>query len=242
MIPMLEDAIQYPWTGEQKLETLVIGGVLSLLGVLFVPSLFVYGYLVRVIRQVSSGETDTPPVFDEWEELLVDGLAVFGISLVYVLLPTVILIGGLFVLLVPVGVGVGAGSSDGGVFALFGVLLSLAVALLGFAVFLAAFYLLPAAVAAYARTGRFGSAFSPSTVRPVGTDRSYAVAWLVAVVVGFLAQVVGGALTLTLVGAVLVPFVTFYGNVASAYAIGAGVADTPLVTDGSRSTAGPRSE
>ena len=38
---MLEDAIKYPWTGEQKLETLVIGGVLGLLGILFIPSLFV---------------------------------------------------------------------------------------------------------------------------------------------------------------------------------------------------------
>ena len=85
-----------------------------------------------------------------------------------------------------------------------------------------------AAVAAYALTGRFASAFSPSTLRTVGTDGSYAVAWVVAIVVGFLAQVVGGVFTLTLVGAVLVPFVTFYGNVAGAYAIGTGVAETAL--------------
>ena len=194
---------------------------------------------MRVIRQVSSGETDTPPVFDDWGELLVDGLVVFGISLVYVLVPTVILLVGLFALLVPVGVSAGNGA---GALTAFGLIVTVVVALLSFLTLLAAFYLLPAAVAAYARTGRFASAFSPSTLRPVGTDRSYAVAWLVAIVVGFLAQVVGGALAFTLVGVVLVPFVTFYGNVASAYAIGAGVADTSLVTDGSRSTTSPRSE
>jgi len=227
---MLEDAIKYPWAGERNVETLAIGGVLSLLGVFFVPILFVYGYLVRVIRQVASGETDVAPAFDEWEELLVDGLVVFGISLVYVLVPTAVLAAGLFVLLVPVGVGVGVGGNGGSAVAVFGVLVSLVVTLLGVVALLAAFYLVPAAVAAYARTGRFGSAFSASTLRTVGTDGSYAVAWLVALVIGFLAQVVGGALTLTLVGAVLVPFVTFYGNVASAYAIGAGVAETELAS------------
>ncbi|MDS0283192.1 DUF4013 domain-containing protein [Haloarcula onubensis] len=228
---MLEDALQYPWTGEQKVETLAIGGILSLLGVFFVPMLFVYGYLVRVIRQVSSGDTDTPPAFDDWEELLVDGLVVFGISLVYFLVPSVILVSGLLVWLVPVGVGIGVGGNGGGALAAFGVLASMAFTILGLLTLLAASYLVPAAVAAYARTGQFASAFSPATLQTVGTDESYAVAWLLAVVIGFLAQVVGGALTLTFVGAVLVPFVTFYGNVASAYAIGAGVADTPLVTD-----------
>jgi len=226
---MLEDALTYPWTGEQKVETLAIGGILSLLGVLFVPILFVYGYLVRVIRQVSSGDTDVPPVFDEWEELLVDGLVAFGISLVYVLVPSLVLAVGAVVWLVPGGVGVGVGGDGGGALAVFGVLVALAVTSLALLGLLVAFYLVPAAVAAYARTGQFASAFSPSTLRTVGTDGRYAVAWLIAVVIGLLAQVVGGALALTFVGAVLVPFVTFYGNVASAYAIGSGVADTPLV-------------
>jgi len=225
---MLEDAIRYPWTGEQRVETLAIGGVLSLLGVFFLPILFVYGYLVRVIRQVANGDTDAPPVFDEWEELLVDGLVVFGISLVYVLVPSLVLAAGTVVWLVPVGVGVGVGGNGGGVLAVLGALLALFVTLLGFLALLGAFYLVPAAVAAYALTGRFASAFSPSTLRTVGTDGSYAVAWVVAIVVGFLAQVVGGVFTLTLVGAVLVPFVTFYGNVAGAYAIGTGVAETAL--------------
>ncbi|MFC6757836.1 hypothetical protein ACFQER_15725 [Halomicroarcula sp. GCM10025894] len=36
---------------------------------------------------------------------------------------------------------------------------------------------------------------------------------------------------LTIVGILVIPFMVFYGNVASAYAIGAGVAETGLVTD-----------
>jgi hypothetical protein len=228
---MLEDAIQYPWTGEQKVETLVIGGLLSLLGVFFVPILFVYGYLVRVIRDVSAGDTETPPVFDDWGELLVDGLVAFAISVVYFLVPTVILAGGALAWLVPVSVGTGVGGEGGGALAVFGVLVGLVVLLLGLILAVAAAYLLPAGVAAYARTGRFAAAFSPSTLRAVGTHGSYAVAWLVAVVIGFLAQVVGGLVTLTVVGAVLVPFITFYGNVAGAYAIGEGVTDTALGTD-----------
>lgn len=228
---MLEDAIQYPWTGEQKLETLVIGGLLTLLGVFFVPILFVYGYLVRVIRDVSAGDTETPPVFDDWGELLVDGLVAFVVSLVYFLVPTVILVVGTLTWILPVSVGTGVGGNGGGAIALFGVVVAVAVFVFGLITAVAAAYLAPAAVAAYARTGRFGSAFSISMLRTVGTDGSYAVAWLVAIAIGILAQVVGGMLTLTFVGAVLVPFVTFYGNVASAYAIGAGVADTPPATE-----------
>ena len=229
---MLEDTLRYPWNGEKKAETILVGGLLTLLGVLFVPILFVYGYLVRVIRDVSAGHDDAPPVFENWGDLLVDGLVAFLISLVYALVPAVAVALAVLSFVVPVTVveGPGAGGGSGGL-AAGGLLLALLVGSVTLVLLVGALYLLPAAIAAYAVTGRAGAAFSPSTLRAVGTDGNYAMAVLIAVLIGIVAQIVGGIVAATVVGALLVPFVTFYGNVASAYAIGTGVRETDLRAD-----------
>jgi hypothetical protein len=223
---MFEDALRFPWTGEKKIETVAIGGVLTLLGVFFIPILFVYGYLVRVIRQTAAEDIEEPPTFDDWGELLVDGLVGFGISLVYLLVPGVVITVGTFLFFVPVSVvGSGAADSGGGLLAAGGLLVAVVVFGLSLVLFLAAAYVVPAAVAAYARRGQFGAAFSPSVLRPILTDRRYATAWVVAVAIAILAQAAGGAVSATGVGAILVPFLSFYGNVAGAYAIGVGISD-----------------
>ncbi|WP_277541464.1 DUF4013 domain-containing protein [Haloarcula laminariae] len=227
---MFEDAIEYPWRGEQHVETIVIGGVLTLLGILFIPVLFVNGYHVRVIRRVSAGETEAPPVFDDWGDLLVDGLVTLLIGFAYMLVPLVLFLVSWFAIFIPVA-GSGVGGSAGDVFAVLGVVAVLAFMLVAFLVGLAALYLLPAAVAAYAVTGEVGSAFSPSTIRSVGVNKAYLTGVVIAVAINFLAQLAGNVVVFTIVGIVLIPFITFYGNVASAYAIGAGVADTPLCAD-----------
>jgi len=58
------------------------GGFLGLLGIFLVPFLFVYGYLVRVLRVVIAGETETAPMFEDWGELFADGLSAFVIGAV----------------------------------------------------------------------------------------------------------------------------------------------------------------
>jgi hypothetical protein len=145
---------------------------------------------------------------------------------VYFLVPTAVITAGSVLFFVPVGIaGSGAGDAGGGIVAAGGALVALFVVAVSVVLSLAAAYLVPAAVAAYARTGRFGAAFSPSRLRPLLTDRRYATGWLVAVAITLLAQLLGGAVSATGVGALLVPFITFYGAVAGAYAVGRGVSD-----------------
>ena len=225
---MLEDALKFPWKGEKNVETILIGGVLSLLGVFFVPTLFVYGYLVRVIRQVAAGDDELPPVFDEWGDLLVDGVLAFVISLVYFLVPALVITVGALAWVLPVGVGTSVGGTGGDSIAILGVLLAFVTAAVGLLTLLAAVYLFPAAIAAFARTGSFGAAFSPSIIRQIGADGDYATAWLIAVVIGIIAQIVAGAVAITVLGLIFVPFISFYGNIASAYAIGRGIEDADL--------------
>lgn len=227
---MFEDALEYPKRGEETVELVAIGGVLSLLGLFFVPILFLNGYFVRVIRQVTAGETAAPPAFDDWGELFTDGLVTLVIGAVYIGIPATVLIVSWFALFIPFA-GASVGGEAGGALALLGFGAVLLLGLVGFVMGVIAYYLLPAAVAAYAVTGEIGAAFSPSTLRTVGGDKQYLIGLLIAIAINFLAQLVGNALIITFVGILLIPFITFYGNVASAYAIATGVADTPLVTD-----------
>jgi len=226
---MFEDAIVYPWRGEQNVKTVAIGGVLGILAIFDFPALFANGSLVRVRRQVGVGDTETPPVFDDWGGLLVDGLVSLLIAFVY-LFVTMTLISASIVLFSSFA-GAGGGGNAGGGIALLGFVVGLVLVLVSVIVGLAAFYLLPGAVAAYAVTGDLGSAFSPSTLWTVGGDKSYLVGVLIAVLINVTAQIAGSMIYLTIIGILFIPFIFFYGNVASAYAIGAGVAETALVDD-----------
>ncbi|EMA30249.1 DUF4013 domain-containing protein [Haloarcula japonica] len=236
---MLEDALRYPWTGEQKVETILIGGVLTLLGVFFIPALFMYGYLVRVIRAVSAGDDEVPPVFDDWGDLFIEGVVAFLISLVYSLVPLVVIGLAIASFVLPASVVTTTGGEPAPGLSIIGLLLALVVVTVTVVGSLGAVYLLPAAVAAYAVTGRVGAAFSPGTLRAIGGSQTYAVAWLVAVAIAIGAQVVGGLASVTVVGAVLIPFLSFYGNVAGAYAIGTAVREVPaLASESGTPTAG----
>lgn len=226
---MFEEAIRYPWKGEEHVETIAIGGLLSLFGFLLLPLFVVFGYLVRVIRQVSAGNVTEPPAFDDWGELLVDGLKAFAVTLAYSVVSFGVVAVAVLSLILPASFSEGAGASSVNLLGLVFALVVLVVAVL---VAVGAAYLTPAAVAAFATTGRLGAAFSPSRLRSIGGHRGYAVAWLVAIAVTILADVVGGVVSLTGVGILLVPFVTFYGFVAAAYAIGEGVSDIHVAENG----------
>jgi len=63
---MFEEAIRYPWKGEDNLKNVAIGGVLTLLGVFLLPMFFVLGYGLEVIRRVSDGDVAEPPAWEDW--------------------------------------------------------------------------------------------------------------------------------------------------------------------------------
>jgi hypothetical protein len=206
-------------------KTIAIGGALLCLSFLVVPLFFVFGYVVRSLRAVMHGET-TPPEFDEWGDLGMDGLKAFAIAFVYSLVPTLIVMTALFLTVATFGPSetVFSGLVTG---------LLLTVAVLGLlAISLAAVYIVPAAVVAYVQTDSVGAAFSPSELRPLLFSRTYATGWLVAFGISLLAGVVISVLSATVVGAILTPFVTFYAYVAGAYAIGTAVREMPAIDAG----------
>lgn len=222
---MFEDALRYPREGDGVVERIAIGGVLGILSPLVVPALALFGYLIRVIESVDAGDDHVPPPFEDWEGLIVDGLKAAVIGIAYGLVPSVIFTLAVLAFLLPVATSDGP---TGWVAGALGLVVGLVVILLAAIVSLAFAYVLPAGLVAFARTGRLDAAFSLATIRRIATHGDYAAAWLVAFVISVGADVIAGLLVLTTVGAVLVPFLAFYGAVASAYAIGGGVRDASL--------------
>ena len=218
-ITMIQDALEYPRTGDDWTKTVLIGGILSILGVLVVPTVLVLGYLVRVLERTMHGD-DQPPKFDEWSDMFVDGVKAFAITLAYGLVPAAVgaavVVGGVLSFSAVGGAGAGGAAASG-----VGVAVVVVGGLLALVLGLLAAYVVPAAIAAFAETGRIGSAFSVAALRPALTSGTYATAWVVAFAVVVGAGLVAGALNaIPVIGFVVGGFVGFYAGVAAYYVVG----------------------
>lgn len=217
----LSSVIAYPTNRDGWLSTVLTGGILVFLGFLFVPLFLVYGYLVRVIRESRTGVAE-PPVFSDWGQLFVDGLKAWIIGIIYMLVPILVAtvtIGGA---LVSFATGGNVGATAGGLLA--GLLISTLLAL-------AFGYVAVAAIVNFAREDRLGAAFDFGVLRQVVSHRDYAVAWLLSILVLFVAGFVG---SLPVIGWVLVPFVSFYALTVAGNLWSSGVAaalDSAETTD-----------
>jgi len=204
----IQQAVEYPRNDDDWLRTLLIGGVLLFFSFLFVPLLLVYGYLVRVIDG-SLDDEPTPPVFDEWGDMLLEGAKAWVVGLVYMLVPILVAgvtIGGAILSTL-------AGSGPGLALAQMFVGLALSTALgLVFG------YVAVAAIVNFARVGTVSAGFAFGDIKPVLLSRDSAVAWLLSVGVFVVAGVITGVLnTVPLLGAVVGAFVSFYAAVVAAW-------------------------
>jgi hypothetical protein len=217
---MFNESINYLRKSDELYKTVFIGGILTLLGFLLVPTFTVVGYIVRVLRRTASGDEE-PPVFtdvDDAIEMTVEGFKGFIVAFAYSLVPLVIagvLVGGSIISLIAGGSG-NSGALTG--LGLGGLLIG---GLVAFVLGLAAAYVIPAALANFAEEGSIGAGFDFATLRPVLTSGTYARGWLVG-----LAVVIAGGIVLAvlnfipLLGTVLGVFVQFYAIVAAYYVIG----------------------
>ncbi|MDL5361285.1 DUF4013 domain-containing protein [Halalkalicoccus sp. NIPERK01] len=210
---MISEAINYLKESDDAATTVLLGGVLTLFGFLLVPLFAVAGYLVRVLDRTAKGD-DEPPVFDDWGELIVDGLKASAITFVYALVPTVVLIG----FMASGGLLSASGSDVLGAIGGIGIFLGLLVWL---ALTLAVAYAVPAALANFAETRRVGAGFEWATMRRVLVDRTYATGWLTAFAIVFAGAIVSSLLNMVpLLGFIASAFVGFYVAVAAYYVIG----------------------
>lgn len=115
---IIGDAFKYPVSNWKQLLILGVivlisqfsmeivmgyGRVSGLLYFLLIPalvaSILILGYQLRTIRTSIMGENE-PPEFNEWTKLFLNGLRLFITSLVYGIIPTIVLVVGFIMLLV----------------------------------------------------------------------------------------------------------------------------------------------
>jgi hypothetical protein len=201
---MLDEALSYPRDDDDLARPFLIGSGLMLAGtVLFVTLIPVYGYLLQVLEDGRTGARGLPE-FDDWETLVIDGLKVFVVNLLYTGIPSILVsvVGGIAFFFLAIGGFAVAGDGGGGGGIVFIVLLLVAglVVLLSLALLLVATFMLPAAIARMQVHDDLGAALDIREVFAVAKNRDYLVAILLALVVGFGFSLVGGTLTIVLVG------------------------------------------
>lgn len=195
----------YPMQSDEWVKTVLIGGIMIFFSFLLIPLFIAYGYIVRAIRS-SLADDPTPPVFSDWEKLLVDGAQAFVIGIIYLLVPLIVAgvtVGG-SIMVIATGGEAGAAFGVGGMF--FGLMIStlLSIAFGYFAI---------VALVNFAREERFGAAFDLDVIKTVALNKEYAIAWLVSVVAFILVGIVG---MIPLVGWMFAPFASFYAAVVAA--------------------------
>lgn len=227
---MLEEGLSYPFEGDNALGRFIIGGLLGFGSFLIIPAFALMGYLVWVLGGAARGEEE-PPAFENWGEMIVDGLKATAVAVVYGILPFVLVFVSIFVVAGGASVGEGAGGILGGLGAL-GILVSL------LAMFVL-YYLIPAALTNMALEDEFAAAFDFGTIKQVILTGDYLIAWLIPFVLAALMNVVVFVLAITVVGLIVVPFLQFYVQVAAFYMFGVAfgkVVDVPGTTNGDAAT------
>lgn len=96
-ISSLKTLFRFPFQGPDWRNRFIVGSVLSFAGCIIpiVPSIFVAGYLLQVMRRAIQGEELTLPAWEDWSRLGVDGLRALLVSLAYFLPGLIVFIGGL---------------------------------------------------------------------------------------------------------------------------------------------------
>lgn len=206
---MVPEPLRYPFRGEHRLDTLLVGGGLHLLAVYVpvAPLVVALGYLVVVLRDTSArderGMFDELPAFRGVREIVRLGV---GASVVVVafLVPAAV------VLVVTVAGLTQAPLSPGDVS--FGTSLGFVLGSTASLLLAVAFtYLLPAALANYAATGRLRAAFDGGVLVRAAGDGAYFYDVLVGLVAGGVLLVVARATTAYAVGF----FLAFYAELVA---------------------------
>ncbi|MCP4542967.1 MAG: DUF4013 domain-containing protein [Chloroflexi bacterium] len=102
----IQHLFTYPFKDADWKQKLLIASLLALVGMvipILVPMIFLTGYCERIIRRIvrEDGEPYLPE-WDDWNDLFVKGIKLFGVGFVYSLPSLVLLAGGYTLMMAPV--------------------------------------------------------------------------------------------------------------------------------------------
>lgn len=198
---MLDEALSYPRDDDDPLMPFLIGSGLLLvsfvIGVTIIP---LYGYLLQVLDDGRTGARGLPE-FEDWETIIIDGLKMFVVNLLYTGIPGIIM-GGVVSITVFAALFSGAYGADAGAGAVILIVLLIGglVSLLALALVIAGSLMMPAALGRMRAEGEFSAALEVREVFALAKNSDYLVAVILAWIVGFVFAMVGGLLSIILIG------------------------------------------
>ena len=178
----------YVFDDDQWITKILIAAAILALGLLFswmllipliLAGLLLGGYGVKITRRVINGATPVLPEWDNWGDLLIDGVKAWVIGLIYAL--PMIIIG--LCLSLPIGI---AAEEAEGVASVFGAFMSCFNFLWGIVMGL----LLPAAIALFVAKGEVSAAFRFGDVFNLVRDNFGT--YVIVLVIGWVASIISG--------------------------------------------------
>jgi hypothetical protein len=189
---IISDSLSYP---SQDWKKVLILGFLFLISFLIIPAFLVMGYFFRVLKGSIAG-FDELPDFDEWGEMLIDGLKIFVVQFVYFLIPTIIILIGVWASIASISVTeAGNLTNPGLVFGLMG-----GTAIIGIILAIILGLIASIAIANMAlNNGEFGAAFRFSEILEkiamIGWGK-YIVWYIVMIIIGLIGGFIAGILNI----------------------------------------------
>ena len=166
--------------------------ILIVLDLIPIVNLIVTGYASRVLKE--SPGADSPPKLENYGDLLVDGLKIAVVSIIYMLIPIILIVAGVGSFFAAMVTGGGPNFMWGGFTPAYMGLLGgtgIVLVLIGLLVAFVMLILLAAGIAHMIKTGKFGKAFAfgeiLNVIGKIGWGKY--IAWLILIVI--LAAIVG---------------------------------------------------
>lgn len=186
---------------------------------------FLSGYQLKAIREYAREPKFSMPEWDNWGQLLIDGIMLMLIAMVYMLVPAILM----FVSFLPMiltAVGAAGATSDNSavqaistIVAIGGPVLTLILMAVSSILMFIAAIMMPMAMGIYAVSGSFFAAINPFGVfgKVLGNLGSYIMVLLIPALVGFVINIVLG---ITVVGSLLVFPAMLYTIIVSSKMMG----------------------
>ena len=95
----LRTVLRFPFQAKGWLNHFLVGSALFFANafVPFIPVIFAYGYLARLLRNTANGQPLTMPEWNDWGGLFKDGLRSMAVGLLYLGPSTIVMVGGGFI-------------------------------------------------------------------------------------------------------------------------------------------------
>ena len=192
------EEIKFPTKDSDWIKKVLIGGILGLIPII---NFIVYGYYLKVIKGAFE-EKSTMPEWEDWGDLFIKGLIVLIISIVYMIIPIIVMLasagGMMFAALSgdPTAAVGGLGAAIGGL-------------LLGSILILIFGFVLPMGVVMYAKEDSIGAAFRIKEVlsRIKSVFGDYITTYIVLIVLIFVLSFIG---SIPIIGWLIAIFGYFY--------------------------------